>query len=162
MADGITILVGTAGQGVMRSTDGGDSWRRVGITQGIHSDAVVRCLTPVPGTASSVLAGCDKGIIRSDDNGDTWHAVSTPMDGTAVWAIAFDPSNPQVGFAGTGTPNPCQIIPHQGWRSLLGAPSLRSGRRVPRRGCAAGYRNRHRPHQRQQRVGRHRGGRPAP
>ena len=109
MADGITILVGTAGQGVMRSIDSGESWRRVGITQGIHSDAVVRCLTPVPGTTSSVLAGCDKGIIRSDDNGDTWHSVSTAMDGTAVWAIAFDPSNPQVGFAGTGTPDPCQI-----------------------------------------------------
>ena len=109
MADGITILVGTAGQGVMRSVDGGQSWRRVGITQGIHSDAVVRCLTPVPGAEASVLAGCDVGIIRSDDNGDTWRRIDTPMNDTAVWAIAFDPNNPQVGFAGTGTPNPCQI-----------------------------------------------------
>ena len=109
MADGITILVGTAGQGVMRSIDSGESWRRVGITQGIHSDAVVRCLTPVPGTESSVLAGCDSGILRSDDNGDTWRRVYTAMNGAAVWAIAFDPSNPQAGFAGTGTPNPCQI-----------------------------------------------------
>ena len=109
MADGITILVGTAGQGVMRSTDSGQSWRRVGITQGIHSDAVVRCLTPIPGAEGSALAGCDRGIIRSDDNGDTWRSVSTPMDGTAVWAIAFDPSNPQIAFAGTGTPDPCQI-----------------------------------------------------
>ena len=109
MADGITILVGTAGQGVMRSVDSGQSWRRVGITQGIHSDAVVRCLTPVPGSDSAVLAGCDRGIIRSDDNGDSWHRVNTIMNDTAVWAIAFDPSNPQVGFAGTGTPNPCRI-----------------------------------------------------
>ena len=104
MADGITILVGTAGQGVMRSTDSGQSWRRVGITQGIHSDAVVRCLTPIPGSESGVLAGCDRGIIRSDDNGDTWRSIDTPMNGTAVWAVAFDPNNPQVGFAGTGNP----------------------------------------------------------
>ena len=80
MADGITILVGTAGQGVMRSVDSGQSWRRVGITQGIHSDAVVRCLTPMPGSDSAVLAGCDRGIIRSDDNGDSWHAVDTPHE----------------------------------------------------------------------------------
>ena len=109
MADDITILVGTAGQGVMRSADGGQSWRRVGIPQGIHSDAVVRCLTPVPDSPSSILAGCDKGILRSDDNGDHWQSLDTSMNGTAVWAIAFDPSNPQVVFAGTGTPNPCQI-----------------------------------------------------
>ena len=94
MAEEITILVGTAGQGVMRSVDSGQSWRRVGITQGIHSDAVVRCLTQVPGSQSSILAGCDKGIRRSDDNGDHWESLDTPMNGMAVWAIAFDPSNP--------------------------------------------------------------------
>ena len=114
MAKDITILVGTAGQGVMRSIDGGQSWRRVGITQGIHSDAVVRCLTPIPDAAGgnsngSVLAGCDRGILRSDDCGETWRRVDTPMNDTAVWAIAFDPSNPSVGFAGTGTPDPCRI-----------------------------------------------------
>ena len=123
MAKDITILVGTAGQGVMRSADGGQSWRRVGITQGIHSDAVVRCLTPVPdsdggndgggnGTGAgkgSVLAGCDRGILRSDDRGETWRRIDTPLNDTAVWAIAFDPSHPAIGFAGTGTPDPCRI-----------------------------------------------------
>ena len=53
---------------------------------------------PVPGAEASVLAGCDVGIIRSDDNGDTWRRIDTPMNDTAVWAIAFDPNNPQVGF----------------------------------------------------------------
>ena len=37
-----TILVGTVGQGIMRSTDDGATWRRVGIGQGLHSDALVR------------------------------------------------------------------------------------------------------------------------
>ena len=110
MAKDITILIGTAGQGVMRSADGGGAWRRVGITQGIHSDAVVRCLTPVPGADdASVLAGCDRGILRSDDRGETWRRLDTPMNDTAVWAIAFDPADPQTAFAGTGTPDPCRI-----------------------------------------------------
>ena len=44
MSRNMTILVGTVGQGVMRSEDSGDSWRRVGIDQGLHSDALVRTL----------------------------------------------------------------------------------------------------------------------
>ena len=44
MATGMTILVDTIGQGVLRSADGGETWQRVGIDQGLHSDAFVRCL----------------------------------------------------------------------------------------------------------------------
>ena len=39
-----TILAGTIGQGVMRSHDGGETWQRIGIYQGMHSDAMVRML----------------------------------------------------------------------------------------------------------------------
>ncbi len=45
----MTILVGTVGQGIMRSPDGGETWGRVGIGQGMHSDAIVRALLPDPG-----------------------------------------------------------------------------------------------------------------
>ena len=44
MANDMTIMVGTVGQGIMLSADGGDSWRRVGIDQGLHSDALVRAV----------------------------------------------------------------------------------------------------------------------
>ena len=44
MTENMTILVGTVGQGVLRSADGGENWGRVGIGQGLHSDAVVRTL----------------------------------------------------------------------------------------------------------------------
>ena len=44
MADNKTVLVGTVGQGVMRSGDGGENWQRVGINQGLHSDALVRTI----------------------------------------------------------------------------------------------------------------------
>ena len=42
MAEPKTILVGTVGQGIMRSGDGGESWQRIGISAGTHSDALVR------------------------------------------------------------------------------------------------------------------------
>ena len=44
MPNKMTILVGTVGQGIMRSADGGETWQRVGINQGMHSDALVRTL----------------------------------------------------------------------------------------------------------------------
>ncbi|MCH8308918.1 MAG: hypothetical protein IIB17_00300 [Chloroflexi bacterium] len=45
MANDMIVMVGTVGQGIMRSADAGETWRRVGIDQGIHSDALVRVLT---------------------------------------------------------------------------------------------------------------------
>ena len=36
--DKLVMLVGTIGQGIMRSADGGESWQRIGIYQGMHSD----------------------------------------------------------------------------------------------------------------------------
>ena len=57
MADGVNILVGTVGQGVMRSPDGGETWQRAGISQGLHSDAIVRCLSNHSSRPEVVLAG---------------------------------------------------------------------------------------------------------
>jgi hypothetical protein len=51
-----TILVGTVGQGIMRSGDDGATWRRVGIGQGMHSDAMVRTLLNHPHRPEIVFA----------------------------------------------------------------------------------------------------------
>ncbi len=39
-----TILVATASQGVLRSSDDGTTWQRIGLHQALEFDAVVRCL----------------------------------------------------------------------------------------------------------------------
>jgi photosystem II stability/assembly factor-like uncharacterized protein len=101
-----TILVGTIGQGVMRSSDSGESWRRVGVGQGLHSDAIVRCLTADPRQSEVILAGTDQGLYRTDDAGENWQLLDTPMNRQTVWAVAIDQSNPQSVLAGTGTPTP--------------------------------------------------------
>lgn len=46
------ILVGTIGQGVMRSSDDGESWTRASVRQGMHSDAIVRALVADPSKQS--------------------------------------------------------------------------------------------------------------
>ncbi len=110
MASKMTILVGTVGQGVMRSTDSGETWRRVGIDQGIHSDALVRTLLNNPQNPESVYAGTDKGLLKSDNAGETWRLVDSPLSNYCVWALAIGPVEPEIMFAGTGTPNRATIF----------------------------------------------------
>ena len=105
-----TVLVGTVGQGIMRSGDGGESWGRVGITSGLHSDALVRDLANHPDRPGIVFAGTDKGLYRSEDAGQMWQLVDTPMSGSSVWAITIDNADSNLMFAGTGTPDPCGVF----------------------------------------------------
>jgi photosystem II stability/assembly factor-like uncharacterized protein len=110
MPDKMTILVGTVGQGIIRSTDGGENWQRVGINQGLHSDALVRTLINHPQQPEILFAGTDKGLYRSNDAGQTWNLQDSPLSNYCVWAVAMDPADPQIMFAGTGTPNPATIF----------------------------------------------------
>jgi len=102
----MTILVGTVGQGIMRSGDSGKTWGRVGIRQGMHSDALVRALVNHPHHPEITYAGSDKGLYRSDDAGQTWGLIDSPLSHYQVWALAIDPQEPALMFAGTGTPTP--------------------------------------------------------
>jgi photosystem II stability/assembly factor-like uncharacterized protein len=59
MADERTVLVGTVGQGIMRSADGGESWVRIGPGRGLHSDAIVRTIVVHPDDLHTIFAGTD-------------------------------------------------------------------------------------------------------
>jgi len=110
MAGPKTVLVGTVGQGIMRSGDGGESWQRAGINSGLHSDALVRTVVSHPTQPEVIFTGTDKGLYRSEDGGQTWQLQDNAMNDYCVWQIAIDPSNPQRMFAGTGTPTPATIF----------------------------------------------------
>ncbi len=100
-----TILVGTIGQGVMMSADGGGSWTRASVRQGMHSDCIVKALVSDPWHPGAVYAGTDMGLYKSDDGGAGWRLLDTPMNGSMVWSMALDPVDSNVLFAGTGTPS---------------------------------------------------------
>lgn len=110
MAGKMTILVGTVGQGVMRSADGGEGWQRVSYEQGMHSDAVVRTMAIYPRRPEVAFAGTDMGLYRSDDAGHTWRLPDSPLRGYCVWSLVIDPEEPEIMFAGTGTPTPCALF----------------------------------------------------
>jgi photosystem II stability/assembly factor-like uncharacterized protein len=106
MANELTILVGTAGQGIMRSGDGGESCQRVATNQGMYQNPVIRVLVNHPSRPNVIYAGTDKGVFRSSDGGQNWQSKDSPLNRLSVWTIAIDPSNPDTMYAGTGTPSP--------------------------------------------------------
>jgi photosystem II stability/assembly factor-like uncharacterized protein len=100
-----TILVATAGQGVLRSSDDGATWFRIPLGQALEFDAAVRSLAVHPDHPDVVFAGADIGLARSDDAGVTWARVGSPFDGMQVWSIAIDPNDPASMLVGTGAPS---------------------------------------------------------
>ncbi|MFI7298895.1 WD40/YVTN/BNR-like repeat-containing protein [Streptomyces sp. NPDC050121] len=105
-----TILVATAGQGVLRSSDDGATWYRVGLGQALEFDAVVRCLAVHPEQPNVVYAGADVGLVRSDDAGVTWHRVDSPLNDRTIWSLAIDPNDADFMIAGTGAPSRAAVF----------------------------------------------------
>jgi photosystem II stability/assembly factor-like uncharacterized protein len=94
------------GDGIYKSTDGGESWTNVGLgkTERItrivvdprNSDTVYAC---APGKLWSDSP--DRGLYKTSDGGKTWDLILTgPNLSTGCSTVAMDPKNPDVLFAG--------------------------------------------------------------
>jgi photosystem II stability/assembly factor-like uncharacterized protein len=99
MSKDVTICVGTLGQGIWRSSDGGETWQRV--RHGLYSESAVRALAVHPRDARILYCGADSGIYRSEDGGEHWERLDSPMNEIPIWALAIDPIEPDTIFAGT-------------------------------------------------------------
>jgi photosystem II stability/assembly factor-like uncharacterized protein len=99
MTQNITICVGTVGSGAWTSTNGGESWRRVG--RGLGNESRLYGLAAHPREPRTVFAGAEDGIYKSLDGGQSFERLDSPMNKMDVWRIAFDPTNPDTIFAGT-------------------------------------------------------------
>jgi photosystem II stability/assembly factor-like uncharacterized protein len=100
-----TLLVATDGQAVLRSHDDGASWRRIKVDQDLEFDDTVRCLLPDPRAPQAVFAGAETGLFRSDDCGANWHRIDCALNSYAVWRLVSDARNPNIMYAGTGSPS---------------------------------------------------------
>lgn len=132
-----TILVGTAGQGILRSVDNGASWHRLGLKEAIEFDGTVRSLAVDPSDPKRVLAGADAGMCLSTDGGAHFSRVDSPLNGQTVWSIAFDPVDPRLVYAGTGAPSRARMYRSkdsgQTWETLnVELPEFCAGVNRPR------------------------------
>lgn len=125
--DADVILVGIELGGLMRSTDGGETWQdhRPGAQPDVHS------LTWHPRVAGRAYEAGGGGAAWSEDGGETWHAADDGRDRHYTWSVAVDPDDAELWYvsasigpyAAHGRRNPEASIYRRngnGWRVLGG------------------------------------------
>lgn len=93
------------GDGVYCSQDGGKSWQNMGLGKSEHIGKILldpRNSNTVFVAAEGPLwsAGGDRGLYKSENGGTTWKKVLSIDENTGVTDVEFDPSNPDVMYAG--------------------------------------------------------------
>lgn len=93
------LYVGTIGEGLWRSTDGGDTFVRA--CDGMFVECHVRALAVHPRDPRVLYLGTEQGLFRSPDGAGNWERVESPLNGLQVWSVLLLPHDPAVLLAGT-------------------------------------------------------------
>jgi photosystem II stability/assembly factor-like uncharacterized protein len=93
------IYVGTIGNGLWRSTDGGETFKRA--SDGMFVECHVRALVVDPRDDRTLWLGSEQGLFKSSDGADNWQRVESPLNGLQIWSIVLLPQRPDVILAGT-------------------------------------------------------------
>ena len=93
------VLAGIELGGLMRSTDGGETWEdhRPGAQRDVHSLA---WHPREPGRAYEAGGG---GAAWSDDHGASWHPADEGRDRHYTWSVAVDPDDPELWYVSAST-----------------------------------------------------------
>jgi len=93
------VYVGTIGNGLWRSSDGGESFKRA--SDCMFVECHVRALIVDPRDDRTLWLGSEQGLFRSSDGADNWQRVESPLNGQQIWSIVVLPQRPDVILAGT-------------------------------------------------------------
>jgi photosystem II stability/assembly factor-like uncharacterized protein len=93
------LYVGTIGEGLWRSLDGGETFTRA--CDGMFVECHVRALAVHPNNQRILFLGSEQGLFRSDDGADNWQRVDSPLNGLQIWSLLILPADPNVILAGT-------------------------------------------------------------
>jgi photosystem II stability/assembly factor-like uncharacterized protein len=94
----------SVGDGIYKSTDGGKTWRHLGLRDGQQIGAIIvdpkdanRLFVAVLGHPYG--ANSERGVYRSTDGGQSFEKVLYKDENTGAIALAFDPTNAQTLYA---------------------------------------------------------------
>ena len=92
-----TVYAATAGGGVFKSEDGGESWKAVnaGLDEGYVTALAVD--PTAPGTLYAATSG--SGVFKTTDGGKKWRRAADGMTHLSLDALALDPSRPSTLYA---------------------------------------------------------------
>ncbi|MFW6145498.1 MAG: VPS10 domain-containing protein [bacterium] len=88
--------------GVLKSTDGGDSWEE-SLSFSVKEGVLTTRLLLHPND-STIYASTNKGVYKTTDRGENWNKISD----TALIDMEFKPGDPNVMYGSTNN-NPCKI-----------------------------------------------------
>src|SRR5436190_2294826 len=93
------LYVGTIGEGLFRSVDGGQTFVRA--CDGMFVECHVRALAVHPRDPRTLYLGSEQGLFRSTDGADNWQRVESPLHGLQIWSLLVVPHAPDIILAGT-------------------------------------------------------------
>lgn len=99
MAESCVVFVGTVGQSIWRSHDGGETFARASL--GLPSESDIRALLLDSRDPSRLLLGTETGLFVSENGADRWERVPGALDGLQIWSLAQASRNPELMLAGT-------------------------------------------------------------
>ena len=118
LSDPNVIYVGTGsasprgnvspGNGMYRSTDGGKTWKHIGLEESGHVGRI-RVHPENPNLVYVAALGHmfgpnpERGVYRSRDGGETWEQVKSISRRTGAVELLMDPTNPRILYAGFWT-----------------------------------------------------------
>jgi photosystem II stability/assembly factor-like uncharacterized protein len=102
-SDGVRSNVST-GRGMYKSTDGGETWKFIGLYNAGQIGAVrIHPKDPntvwVAATGDIFRANSERGIFKTTDGGQTWRKVLFLSDSVGAMDVELQPDNPNVVYA---------------------------------------------------------------
>ncbi|MFW6089172.1 MAG: WD40/YVTN/BNR-like repeat-containing protein [Gemmatimonadota bacterium] len=93
------------GEGVYKSTDGGKTWRFVGLPEAGQIGSIVvhprdEDLVYLAALGNPFGKNEERGVYRSEDGGETWENILFANDSTGAVDLAMNPHNPREIYAG--------------------------------------------------------------
>jgi len=111
----------SVGRGVWKSTDGGATWRHLGLPDsGAIGKLIVHPTNPdivyVAALGHPFGRNRERGVYRTRDGGATWKQVLFLNDGTGAVTLSMSPDNPDEIYAGMSR------IERKPWTMISGSP----------------------------------------